>query len=647
VIDGASGAGRPSGIGIEESAPRSLAVTNVAPAVFTTATVVAVVSSQGGYFPTSWGWSALALLSVFCTWAIATGETDTGGFDAAFLVALVLLTAWVGLSIVWSRDPAQSVLELERTLVLLGGCVSFLALGRRASLRSLTVALVLAIGSVGVYSLSTRLIPDHFGSYDPIAGYRLSAPVGYWNSLGIFAVIGILLALGLATDRRGNVVTRAIGAAAVVPLPLVVYFTFSRASWVALGVGLAITIAISGQRLRLTTEAAFLALLSSPSILVASHSTALTSKAASLGTAAHDGHRVAAIVAVTGALAALSVRVLASLESRARMRPVLRRAYGAALVAIPICVAAVTIASQGGPESVAKGGYDSFISASPTTEPNDLNGRLFSLNGNGRVDLWRVAIDADHGHWLGGSGAGSFERNWDQSLTANQVVRDAHSLYVETLSELGVVGLVLLATMLGAPLVAAFDAREVALVPAAVGAYSAFVLHNAVDWDWELSGVALTGLFVGCLLLVVQRRRPERRIAGRARAAGVAVAGILAAFAGIAIVGNGALAHARTANEQHRYASAESDAKLARRWMPWSPEPLLALGEARLERGDSSGAAASFRQAISIDGRSWQAWLDLAASTHGAVRRHAIAKARALYPRSPEITEFEEELASH
>jgi len=516
-----------------------------------------------------------------------------------------------------------------------------------SALRALTAALVLAIASVGVYSLSTRLVPDHFGSYDPNAGYRLSAPVGYWNSLGVFTVIGILLALGLATDRSGSLVARAIGAVAVVPLPLVLYFTFSRGSWLALAVGLAITIVLSRQRLQLTTEAAFLALLSSPSILVASHSTALTSRAASLEAAAHDGHRVGAIVAVMTVLAALSVRVLASLEPRARMRPVWRRAYGAALVAIPICAAAVAIASHGGPESVAKRGYDSFVSASPTADPNDLNGRLFSLSGNGRADLWRVAIAADHGHWLGGSGAGSFERNWDQSLSANMVVRDAHSLYVETLTELGVVGLVLLAIMLGTPLVAGYGAREVTLVPAAVGAYGAFVLHNAVDWDWELSGVALTGLLAGCLLLVARRRPPERRIAVSARAAGVAGAGILALFAGVAAVGNGALAKARTANEQHRYAVAESHARLARRWMPWSPEPLLALGEARVESGDPWGAAASFRRAISIDDRSWEAWLDLAASTRGAVRRHAIARARALYPRSPEIMEFEEELASH
>ena len=53
-----------SGIGLEEPAPRSAAVTKVTPAVFSTAAVVAIVASQGGYFPTSWGWSALALLAV-------------------------------------------------------------------------------------------------------------------------------------------------------------------------------------------------------------------------------------------------------------------------------------------------------------------------------------------------------------------------------------------------------------------------------------------------------------------------------------------------------------------------------------------------------------------------------------------------------
>jgi Flp pilus assembly protein TadD len=75
--------------------------------------------------------------------------------------------------------------------------------------------------------------------------------------------------------------------------------------------------------------------------------------------------------------------------------------------------------------------------------------------------------------------------------------------------------------------------------------------------------------------------------------------------------------------------------------MPWSPAPLLALGTARLEQGDSAGARASFREAISLDPRNWVSWLDLAATLRGHARSSAVDRARALYPRSPEIVEFE------
>ena len=115
----------------------------------------------------------------------------------------------------------------------------------------------------------------------------------------------------------------------------------------------------------------------------------------------------------------------------------------------------------------------------------------------------------------------------------------------------------------------------------------------------------------------------------------------VAGFALVAAIGNGALAHARSANAAHRYRAAESQSLLAARWMPWSPDPRLALGEAQLEQGDTTAARASFEKAISIDRRNWQAWLDLAAAVDGKARIQAVAEARHLFPRSPEISDFE------
>ena len=83
--------------------------------------VVGLTSAQGGYFPTSWGLSATLMLWATGLWLVVSGRTDAGRLDLLFLALLGGLTCWVGLSIAWSTVPAQSVLELQRTIVLLAG----------------------------------------------------------------------------------------------------------------------------------------------------------------------------------------------------------------------------------------------------------------------------------------------------------------------------------------------------------------------------------------------------------------------------------------------------------------------------------------------------------------------------------------------
>ena len=602
-----------------------------------------IVRDQGGYFPTSWGWSAIALLGVLATWLAVGGRTDAGPLDLAFLCALLLLTLWVALSIAWSVDRARSVLELERWVVLLAGCSALLVLAQRRSSVLAPPALLAAITAVCGYSLATRLDPSAgtFAPRDPTAGYRLFEPVGYWNALGGFAALGTVLALGLATETSVGRSLRSLGAVALVVLPLTLFFTFSRGAWLALGGGLLVFVGWSPHRLRLVAESAVLAVAPAIAVLVASRSGALTDRTATLRAARQEGHHLAWIVIALVALTVVLVPALAWVEDRSRLGSRPRRAVAAALLFAVTAALVAGVVRGGGPVSVARRGYDSFIAPVPPTERVNLNSRLADLNGNGRAQLWSVAIDSLHGRWLTGTGAGGFQRTWDRSPKANQVVRDAHGLYVETLSELGVVGVALLAALLALPLAAALTRRAVPLVPALAAAYATFLLHNAVDWDWELAGVTLTGLFLGCLLLVARRDRPERPTGAPVRAGlGVAVVG-LAAFAFVAAVGNGALARARVANREHRYPAAAAAATTARSWMPWSPEPLKALGEAQLEQGEQAAARASFRKAIAIDRDDWQAWLDLAASVDGPQRRVAVSRARALYPTSPEIAEFE------
>ena len=93
--------------------------------------------------------------------------------------------------------------------------------------------------------------------------------------------------------------------------------------------------------------------------------------------------------------------------------------------------------------------------ASPTATPVEGAARLRTLSGSSRADYWRVALRTVEAAPLLGSGAGSFRRQWFQHRREPQPARDAHSLYLETLAELGPLGLALLLAALGLPLAAA------------------------------------------------------------------------------------------------------------------------------------------------------------------------------------------------
>ena len=243
-----------------------------------------------------------------------------------------------------------------------------------------------------------------------------------------------------------------------------------------------------------------------------------------------------------------------------------------------------------------------------------------------------------------GTGAGSFEREWQLNPNPPFKVRDAHALYLETLAELGPVGLLLLVAALLIPLAVGLRVRRQPLVPYFAGAYVAFLVHAGIDWDWELGGVSLTALLIGVLMLA-SARKEERVVRDRVRAPAMLLAIGVGATAVVGLLGNQAIAKAQAANDDGRYADAQQQALNARRLMPWSSRPWIVLGEARLASGDRAGALSSLRRAVEIDPHEWSGWIDLAVAAQGAERVAALAHARELYPASEERRKVVEELA--
>jgi hypothetical protein len=111
----------------------------------------------------------------------------------------------------WAPSATQPLLQTQRMLVYVAGVFAALLFTRTGSYRALLAGTWLATTLVSGYSLLTRCFPERLGSIDQLAGYRLSQPLGYWNALGIFSVVGILLALGLAARGRSLVVRALCG----------------------------------------------------------------------------------------------------------------------------------------------------------------------------------------------------------------------------------------------------------------------------------------------------------------------------------------------------------------------------------------------------------------------------------------------------
>lgn len=124
-----------------------------------------------------------------------------------------------------------------------------------------------------------------------------------------------------------------------------------------------------------------------------------------------------------------------------------------------------------------------------------------------RAWYWHVAWHEAASAPVVGRGAGTFELAWLEQQPIESPVRDAHSLYLESLAELGLVGLALVVLALAPPLVIALRASA---SPAAAGGYVAFCFHAGLDWDWELPAVTVAGLLCGCVLLLAERKKPAR-----------------------------------------------------------------------------------------------------------------------------------------
>jgi O-Antigen ligase len=594
---------------------------------------------SGGYSATSWGWATLILCSIGALALVLGAEARFGAVEVVFLVALLAFFAWGLASGIWSPSLTEPLLQSQRTLVYVAAALVALLLARRSSYDALLTGVWAAITLISTYSVLTRLVPDRLGFVDALAGYRLEQPLGYWNGLGIFAAIGALLALGLAAHSR-NATVRALAAASTVPLVSALYFTFSRGAWIALGAGLLVALVLDPRRLRLISALVVVGPWPALGVWRASGSEPLTHIGTGLAAAAHSGHRFLVLELVLAFAAGVAGLALLFLERRWSPPLALRRLYAGAIVLVIAVGLAAGVVHFGSPPTIARHLYDSFVGQSAATSNANLNRRLFTLSGGQRIPQWKVAWREYEAHrWLG-SGLGTYERWWKQLRPAGWKVVNVHNLYLETLAEVGPVGLGLLLVALAVPLAAAFQARRRELAAAATAAYVAFLAHAAVDWDWQLPAVTLAALFCGTALVVAARRSALSPMHPRVRLLLLAAVLVAATLAFVGLRGNQAVAASQHAAQKGDYSAAAADARRASHWLPWSARPWQLRGEAELARRQLAVARADLREAAAKNPADASIWLDLALASSGAERAHALAEAARLNPLDPIIASF-------
>ena len=281
----------------------SAGVAAAAPFLVATSVTGLLAADHGGYWPTTWGWAALALAWIAGI-ALALRNGRVSLLELGWIGGLVCLTGWTALSLLWTGSRTETALEVERTLVYVLAAVAVASLARSVAYRGLLWGAWSGSTLACLYGLATRLFPERLGVTDVVAGYRLSAPVGYWNGLGLLAAVAAMLALGLAVD--GPALARAAAAASLPLLAATLYFTFSRGAWVALAAAVIAAAGLSQRRLAFASALLVQAPPAAAAVWLAYRARPLRLTNAPLDRAMHAGHSLAWQLLLVAAAAAVS-----------------------------------------------------------------------------------------------------------------------------------------------------------------------------------------------------------------------------------------------------------------------------------------------------------------------------------------------------
>ena len=612
---------------------------------------------RGGYFPGSQAFVTvivLVCLAVRIAYARQpfSGITPTAGVAAGCLLLFALLQLLSGS---WSDSEARALLEFNRTLLYLAVFVLFASVARsEVALRLMVWALASALIIVSGAGLLSRLLPETFPTEPSFLASRLSYPLTYWNSLGVLAGVGMVLCLHLTSRARGPIAVRVLAAAAMPMLATTVLLTLSRGAILATGVGL-VAYVLAGRSRGLLSGLLATVPFTVLAVKTGYDADALTSATPTTARAVDQGGDVARTLVGCMAGGAILRLLLVPLDRRfAAIRISARFRRTRLLPAMGVIAAMLVVGAVGaGLPGYAQRQYERFTGGEPAQSNGDARKRLSTPASPARREYWKVGLREFRRAELKGNGAGTFQLAWERRRPTAETVTDAHSLYVETLGELGILGLVLLLVAIGAILIGILlraRGRRAPLFGALFAAGLVWAVRAGADWDWEIPAVTLWFFALGGAALAARRRRttpraeltPALRILGCVAVLALTTVPVLLALSQQHLdSASSAFARGdcRTAGREARDSMSAIDAR---------PEPHELLGYCEIRAGRPQAAVREMRRAVARDPRSWNYHysLAIALATAGKDPRRQARTALQLNPREPLVLDLVERFRS-
>ena len=341
-----------------------------------------------------------------------------------------------------------------------------------------------------------------------------------------------------------------------------------------------------------------------------------------MGTALDDAARAIAVgTGIAAVVGALLVAVDGRLRPSTRTVRTARVGVSAVLVAAVVVGAAIALINAGSIYDSASDRWETFKSDKET--PSVSGPRFSATYSEQRYDYWRVAVESFRDRPVLGLGAGNYGRHYDAERRFSKASRYTHDIWLRTLSEGGLVGILLLLGFLAVAFGGLLSVRRrgrgdaAVLAVAAVAVSTYFFIHASFDWLEEFPALAVPAFAFPLVALVAAAAAPgyvPSRGMGRGRRAGLVVA---ASLAGIAVAALAiqylSLRYFERAGRLGASdpAAAFADLDRAADLNPLWAQPHLRAGALAIRVGDPARARVAFGKALDIEA-SWYAHLELA-----------------------------------